>query len=71
MAVVSDVFLKGDVMTPPRFWEYALRTETKHAGMYDSLGFKYSEKHTKEYEGLSDLDKKKVTFKYINGVKQY
>ena len=67
----SDVFLKGDAMTPQRFWQYALRTETKHSRRYEDLGFKYSEKHTKEYNSLSPEDKEKVRFTFINGVKQF
>jgi hypothetical protein len=69
--IVSEVFMKGDAFTPQRFWEYAFRTETKHGRFYNLLDFTYSEKHTKEYNGLSDMDKKKVEFKYINGVKQF
>ena len=65
-----DVFMKGDCYTPQRFWDYALRTESKHANFYDELGFIFSEKHTKEYRKLTDKDKKKVSFKYINGVLQ-
>jgi len=67
---IVEVFMKGDAHTPERFWDFALRTETKHARFYDELGFIFSEKHTKEYIELSDEDKKKVNFKYINGVLQ-
>ena len=66
----QDVFFKGDMQTPQRFWEYALRTETKHSRRYEMLGFKYSEKFTKQYASLSEEDKKKVKFTFINGVKQ-
>ena len=67
MAQVTQVFLKGDAHTPSRFWEYALRTETKHSNFYDSLGFKYSEKDTQEYINMDAETKKKVRFVYING----
>lgn len=70
MANTIDVFLKGDAHTPQKFWEYALRTETKHSRVYNELGFKYSEKHTKEYMSLNDKDKKKVRFVFIDGIKQ-
>lgn len=66
-----DVFQKGDVTTPQRFWEYALRTESKHARFYDSIGFVFSEKHTQQFKEMSEEERKRVKFDYINGVKQY
>jgi len=65
--IVTQVFVRGDSFTPQRFWEYALRTETKHGQKYHELGFIFSEKSTKEYIELSDTDKKKVSFYFING----
>jgi hypothetical protein len=70
MAIVSEVFIKANPYTPQRFWELALRTETKHARWYDDMGYTYSENHTKEYNNLSDDDKKRVSFTFINDKKQ-
>lgn len=70
MAQIIEVFQKGDAYTPQRFWSYALRTETKHAKFYDNMGYIYSEKNTKQYTALSDEEKKKVNFTYINGIRQ-
>lgn len=71
MTRVKEVFLKGNANTPQRFWEFALMTETKHSNFYNSIGFIYSQKHTEEYKNLSEDDKNKVKFSYINGVKQF
>lgn len=70
MAIISEVFVKGNAHTPQRFWEYALRTVTKDARWYDNMGYRYSEKHTNEYNNLSDDDKKRVSFTFINHKKQ-
>ena len=67
----AEIFQKADCHIPQRFWEYAIRTEYKHSRFYDSLGFTYSEKHTKEYNKLSDKDKNNIRFAYVNGKKQY
>ena len=68
--IVIDVFVKGDALTPHRFWDYALRTETKHARFYHEMGFQYSKRYSEEYENLSETERKKVQFLWINGVKQ-
>ena len=65
-----DVFMKGDALTPQKFWEYALKTETEHVRFYNKLGFTFSVKHTKEYIRLTDNDKNRVNFTYINGILQ-
>lgn len=65
--IVADVFVKGDAHTPERFWSIALRTETKHARFYDSLGYVYCKKRTEEYSRMSKKTKEKVRFNYING----
>tara|TARA_R110000772_G_C13310268_1_gene440106 strand:+ start:28447 stop:28674 length:228 start_codon:yes stop_codon:yes gene_type:complete len=72
MAQVIRVLQKADAHTPQRFWGYALITNTEHTGKdLEKLRvpYVYSERHTKEYIGLSEEDKKKVNFTYINGEK--
>ena len=69
--VSIDVFRKADALTPARFWGYALRTVAKYAREYDSLGYEYSEKDTLQYRAMSEEEKSKVRFDYIDGVKQY
>lgn len=67
-----EVYVRGDAHTPQRFWDYALRTNYKQesgARMYIDTGFQFSQKHTDEYKALSDADKQKVKFLYVNGVK--
>jgi hypothetical protein len=68
-----EVYFRGYVHHPARFWDYALRTNYKQssgARMYVDIGFTFSEKYTEQYKALSDDEKKKVRFLYINGVKQ-
>lgn len=67
-----EVYVRGDAHTPQRFWDYALRTNFKQASggrMYVDTGFVFSQKDTDLYKSLSDADKKKVKFLYVNGVK--
>ena len=67
-----EVYVRGDAHTPQRFWDYALRTNYKQDSggrMYVDTGFIFSQKNTDLYKSLSDEEKKKVRFLYVNGVK--
>jgi hypothetical protein len=60
-----DVYVRGDVYKPQRFWDYALRTNYKQDSggrMYIDTGFTFSQKDTDLYKSLSDEDKKKVRY---------
>lgn len=68
-----EVYVRGNAHTPHRFWDYALRTNYKQdsgARMYIDTGFQFSEKDTELYKSLSEEEKAKVKFLFINGVKQ-
>ncbi len=68
-----EVYVRGDVHTPARFWDYALRTNYKQDSggrMYVDTGFHFSQSDTDLYKSLTENEKKKVKFLYINGVKQ-
>jgi hypothetical protein len=68
-----EVYVIGDAHTPARFWDYALRTNYKQASggrMYIDLGFQYSQTDTDLYKSLTEEEKKKVKFLYINGINQ-
>ena len=67
-----EVYVRGDANTPQRFWDYALRTNYKESSggrMYIDTGFRFCQKNTDLYKSLTEDDKKKVKFLYINGVK--
>jgi hypothetical protein len=69
---IIEVYVRGDAHTPQRFWDYALRTNCKPESggrMYFDTGFVFSQKDTDLYNSLSDEDKKKVRFLYVNGEK--
>jgi len=66
-----EVFVRGDAHTPARFWDYALRTEYKFGRELHEMGFHYSETDTEEYKKLSDEDKKKVQFLYVNSKRMF
>jgi len=68
-----EVYVRGSTLIPARFWDYALRTNYKEdsgARMYIDTGFQFSEKDTELYKSLSEDERSKVKFLYINGVKQ-
>jgi len=68
-----EVYVRGDAHTPSRFWDYALRTNYKQDSggrMYIDTGFIFSQNNTDLYKSLTEDEKKKVRFLYINGVKQ-
>ena len=68
-----EVYVRGSALIPQRFWDYALRTNYKEdsgARMYIDTGFQFSEKDTELYKSLSEDERSKVKFLYINGVKQ-
>lgn len=68
-----EVFVRGDAHTPSRFWDYALRTnykESSGARMYIDTGFMLSQKDKDTYKSLTEEQRSKVQFLYINGVKQ-
>jgi hypothetical protein len=68
-----EVYVRGDAFTPQRFWDYALRTNYKQESggrMYVDTGFHFSQKHTDEFKSLTEEQRKKVKFLYINGIKQ-
>lgn len=71
--IVSEVYRRGYVHTPARFWDYALRTNTREHFARDlhEMGFQYSKEDSYLYNSLSDDEKAKVKFLYIDGVKQY
>jgi len=64
------VFRKGNAILPSRLWQYALSTGPESAGRYPHYGFKFSEKDTEIYLNLSDEQKKKVNFVFVDCVKQ-
>lgn len=70
--IVSEVYCRGDAHTPARFWDYALRTSTlgHYARDLHEMGFRYSKEDTELFNSLSDEEKAKVQFLYIDGVKQ-
>ena len=70
MANIIEVFVKGDAHTPQRFWDYALRTKPKFGRELHELGFIFSQQNTDLYKRLSDEEKKKVRFTFIDGVRQ-
>ena len=68
-----EVYMRGDAHTPARFWDYALRTNYKQdsgARMYIEEGFIFSQTNTDLFKSLSEKNRAKVKFLYINGVKQ-
>ena len=68
-----EVYVRGDAHTPSIFWDYALRTNYKQssgARMYVDNGFRFSQKDTDLYKSLTEEEKKKVSFLFVNGVKQ-
>ena len=71
MSYKIEVFRKADTLTPARFWDYGLSTEPIFVERYEKLGLTYCNEATIEYNSFSDADKKKVRFKYIDGVNQF
>jgi hypothetical protein len=68
-----EVYVRGDAHAPQRFWDYALQTNYKQesgARMYIDTGFRFSQKDTDLFKSLSEEQKKKVKFLFINGKKQ-
>jgi len=65
----KKVYLKGNAHTPQKFWSYALGGDD-HEKLYETKGFTYSEKDTKEYQGYTEEEKAKVKFVYVDGIKQ-
>lgn len=64
------VYVRGDIQTPERFWNYALLTNYKQESdekMYIDKGFRFSQKDTDLYKSFSENDKKKINFFYVNG----
>ena len=69
-----EVYRRGDAHTPARFWDYALRTDYKQssgARMYIEEGFKFSQEDTDLYKSLSEEQRAKIKFLYINGIRQF
>ncbi len=67
-----EIYVRGNSFIPQRFWDYAIRTNYKQDSggrMYVDAGFVFSQKDTELYKSLSDDDRKKVRFLYVNGVK--
>jgi hypothetical protein len=67
-----QVYVRGDAHTPERFWHYALRTsceEDSVSEMYANFGFKFSQKDTDLFKSLTEEQKNKVNFLYVNGMK--
>lgn len=67
-----EVYVRGDAHTPQKFWVYALRTNCEQdngAEMYVNTGFKFSQKDTDLFKSLSEKQKKKINFLYVDGVK--
>lgn len=64
-----EVYVRGDAHTPSRFWDYALLTngDTKK---YNDYGFHFCQKNTDLYKSLTEEERKRVSFLYVNGVKQ-
>ena len=70
----TEIYVRGNAHTPARFWDYAIRTNYKQNSggrFYIDNGFVFSENDTELYKSLTDEEKKKVKFLYINGVKQF
>lgn len=68
-----EVYVRGSCHIPARFWDYALRTDFKQSSggrMYIDAGFHLSKTDTELYKSLSEEERKKVRFLYINGIKQ-
>jgi hypothetical protein len=69
---IIEVYVRGNARTPQRFWDYALRTNTKQDSggrMYVDTGFIFSQRNTDLFKSLSENARKRVRFFYINGVK--
>lgn len=69
-----EVYVKGDAFTPSRFWSYALRTNFKQssgARYYIDNGYIFSQKDTDEYKAMSENERKKIKFDFINGHVNY
>jgi hypothetical protein len=69
-----EVYVRGDAKTPQRFWDYALRTnyeQSSGAKFYVDTGFVFDQKNTDLFKSMTEEQRKKVKFLYINGVKQY
>lgn len=69
-----EIYVRGHVNIPHRFYDLALRTNYKQesgARFYLENGFHFSEKHTEEYKNMTEDQREKVKFLYINGVKQF
>lgn len=71
--IVSEVYRRGDAHTPARFWDYALRTSTlgDYGRDLHEMGFRRCKKDEELFNSLSDKEKAKVQFLYIDGVKQF
>ena len=67
---IIEVYVRGNAHTPSRFWDYALRTNCKEesGGGMDS-GFVFSQKDTDLYASLTEDEKSKVRFLWVNGKK--
>lgn len=65
---VEKVFMKGDALTPSRFWSYALSSKESHENKYIELGFTYSKRDTDAYRELTRKLKDSIMFSMVDGV---
>ena len=67
------VYVNGNAWTPALGWRYGIITETvdeKDCDSYFVKEYNYSIADTDEYNDMTEEQKKRVHFSYINGVKQ-
>lgn len=68
------VYVNGDSRTPERFWSYALVTDINNSGAHGLTvknNYIFCQKNTDLYNSLTDDEKKKLRFMFVDGVKQF
>jgi hypothetical protein len=64
---VYTVYVRGYANIPQRFWDTALDTKETHTKYYAERGFHISHTLTGLFKNLSEEERDKVRFDYING----
>lgn len=68
------IYVDGDALTPQRFWSYALVTDLNKNGTHEFIvkqHYIFDLKNTNLYNSLTQEQKEKITFTYIDGEKQF
>lgn len=65
------VYVNGNAQTPERFWSYALVTNINEAGSPVKNNYTFCQKNTDLYNSLTEDEKNKLKFMFVDGVKQF